>query len=340
MPIPQTGDDDVLVKVEVTGICGSDLHTYSHGGVGHNFIKEPQVLGHESAGTIIKVGANVTNLKIGDRVAIEPTRFCRKCYNCRIGKTNVCRSFKQASMPGNPGTLSQYFACESDLAVTIPTSLSWDEAGCIQPLAVAVQLAKRARFSAGQTLAIFGCGPLGCMVMAVAQAFGISKILAFDVIEKRVEFAKGFGADYASLVPFKPEDITYHEWAEDWKVSALAEAGVDSWGVDVVVEACGAESAMHAGMSFVHMGGTYVQAGLGQAVVPFPMFSVVAKEIDVIGTVRYTAGCYQAAIDLMSKKRIDLRPMITAVFPLTRSVEALEAVRKGDDLKVVIMNQQ
>lgn len=101
-----------------------------------------------------------------------------------------------------------------------------------------------------------GCGPLGCMVMAVAQAFGISKILAFDIIEKRVEFAKGFGADYASLVPPKLENITYHEWAEDWKVSALAEAGVDSWGVDVVVEACGAESAMHAGMSFVHMGGT------------------------------------------------------------------------------------
>jgi len=92
--------------------------------------------------------------------------------------------------------------------------------------------------------------------MAVAQAFGISKIIAFDVIKKRVEFAKGFGADYASLVPHKPEGATYHEWAEAWKVSALTEAGVDSWGVDVVVEASGAEAAMHAGMSFVHIGGT------------------------------------------------------------------------------------
>lgn len=92
--------------------------------------------------------------------------------------------------------------------------------------------------------------------MAVAQAFGISKIIAFDVLERRVEFAKGFGADYVSLVPPKPEGESYHEWAEAWKVSALAEAGVDPWGVDVVVEASGAESAMHAGMSFVHMGGT------------------------------------------------------------------------------------
>jgi len=92
--------------------------------------------------------------------------------------------------------------------------------------------------------------------MAVAQAFGISKILAFDVIPSRVEFAKGFGADYVSLVPPKPEGATYYEWAEAWKVSALAEAGVDSWGVDVVVEASGAESAMHACMSFVHIGGT------------------------------------------------------------------------------------
>lgn len=92
--------------------------------------------------------------------------------------------------------------------------------------------------------------------MAVAQAFGISKILAFDIIPKRTEFAKGFGADYVSLVPPKPEGRNYHEWAEAWKVRALAEAGVDPWGVDVVVEASGAESAMHAGMSFVHMGGT------------------------------------------------------------------------------------
>lgn len=101
-----------------------------------------------------------------------------------------------------------------------------------------------------------GCGPLGCMVMAVAQAFGISKILAFDVIKKRVEFAKGFGADYVALVPPKLEGATYHEWAEAWKVSALAEAGIDPWGVDVVVEASGAEAAMHACMSFVHIGGT------------------------------------------------------------------------------------
>ena len=101
-----------------------------------------------------------------------------------------------------------------------------------------------------------GCGPLGCMVMAVAQAFGISKIIAFDVIQKRVEFAKGFGADYVTLVPPKPVGTTYHDWAEAWKVSALAEAGVDSWGVDVVVEASGAEAAMHACMSFVHIGGT------------------------------------------------------------------------------------
>jgi len=92
--------------------------------------------------------------------------------------------------------------------------------------------------------------------MAVAQAFGISKIIAFDVIQKRVQFAKGFGADYVSLVPPKSEGTTYYEWAEAWKVSALAEAGVDSWGVDVAVEASGAEAAMHACMSFVHIGGT------------------------------------------------------------------------------------
>lgn len=339
LPMPTVHDDNVLVRVEATGICGSDLHMYSHGGVGTDIITEPLILGHESAGVVVQVGARVTDIAVGDRVVIEPLIFCRKCYNCKIGKTNICRNFKQASMPGNHGTLSQYFTCESDLVVKIPESLSWQEAGCIQPLAVVVQLARRASFSAGQTLAIFGCGPLGCMVMAVAQALGVSKILAFDVRQNRIDFAKGYGADYVSLVhpPEKGQDPG--AWANAFKAKALKEADVDPWGVDVVVEASGAELSMHAGMAFLHTGGTYVQAGLGQTVTSFPTFSIVAKEISVVGTVRYTAGCFQVAIDLVARKRVDLRPLITSVYPLTRSLDALEAVRKGNDMKIVVMNQ-
>ncbi|TRM64280.1 GroES-like protein [Schizophyllum amplum] len=337
--MPQVGADDVLVKVESTGLCGSDLHNYNHGGFGKP-ITEPLVLGHESAGTVSAVGAGVSDFKIGDRVAIEPTMFCRKCFNCKTGKTNVCRQFRQASMAPTHGTLAQYYACDADFLVKIPENVSWEEAGCIQPLAVAVQLAKRAQFSAGQTIAVFGCGPLGCLVMATARAYGVSKILAFDISQSRVDFAKKLWADYAAVSLARPEGQEYPEWAEAFKAQALAAAGVDSWGVDIVVEAAGAEPCMHAGMAFVHSGGTYVQAGLGRPINAFPTFSIVAKELNVLGSVRYTAGCFQTAIDLIARGCIDLKPMITAVFPMSKSKEALEAVRKGEDLKVVIMNQQ
>ncbi|KAJ4472129.1 GroES-like protein [Lentinula aciculospora] len=362
VPLPNVGREDVMVKIESTGICGSDvcwlvslilrllisadaepiqLHLYNHFGFGKARMKSPNVLGHESAGTVVEVGPDVKDVAIGDRVCIEPTMFCRRCYNCKIGKTNVCRNFRQAGMEPTPGTLQQYYVCESDFVVKVPDSLSWEEAGCIQPLAIAVQLAKRAKFAAGQTVAVFGCGPLGALVMATARAYGVSKIIAIDISQKRVDFARSIWADYSFISPQKEVHQDYPDWAAAFKTEVMNDAGIDPlWGVDVAVEASGAESCMHAGVAFTRSGGTYIQAGLGRAINSFPTVEIVAKELDVLGSVRYTAGCFQTAIDLVASSKVDLKPLITAVFPLARSAEALEAVRKGDDLKVVIMNQQ
>lgn len=190
-PLRDPGANDVVVKVESTGLCGSDLHNYVHGGVGKP-IEEPLVLGHESAGTLSYVGEEAAEKgwKVGDRVAIEPTMYCSNCPNCEVGKTNVCREFKQASLAPTHGTLAEYYVAGSQYIVKVPESISWEEAGCIQPLAVAVQLAKRAKLTPGKTLAVFGCGPLGCMIMHVARALGISKILAFDISPSRVAFIR------------------------------------------------------------------------------------------------------------------------------------------------------
>ncbi|KAE9404477.1 GroES-like protein [Gymnopus androsaceus JB14] len=338
--LPSVGREDVMIKVESTGICGSDLHLYNHFGIGKALMKAPNSLGHESAGVVVEVGPDVRDVAVGDRVCIEPTMFCRKCHNCKIGKTNICRKFRQAGLEPTPGTLSQYYVCESDFTVKIPDSLSWEEAGCIQPLAIAVQLAKRAKFAAGQTVAVFGCGPLGALVMATARAYGVSKIIAIDISQKRIDFAKSMWADYGFMSPRKEADQDYSDWADAFKTQVMKDAGLDSWGVDIAVEASGAEPCMHAGIAFTHAGGTYVQAGLGRAINSFPTVEVVAKELDVVGSVRYTAGCFQTAIGLVASGKVNLKPLITAVFPLSRSAEALEAVRKGEDLKVIIMNQQ
>ncbi|THV05383.1 GroES-like protein [Dendrothele bispora CBS 962.96] len=340
LSVPSVGPEDVLVKVEATGICGSDLHLYNHFGIGKFRITKPSVLGHESAGTIVKIGEKVKDRAVGDRVCIEPTMFCRKCFNCKAGRPNICREVRQAGLAPTTGTLSQYYVCESDFTVKIPDSLPWLEAGCIQPLAISVQIAKRAKFTPGQTLAVFGCGPLGALVMATAKAYGLSKILAFDISQKRVEFATQHWAHYGAISPAKQESQDYESWADEFKTKTMKEAGIESWGVDVVVEASGAEPCMHAGIGFLRPGGTYVAAGLGRAINSFPTVQIVGKELDVVGSVRYTAGCFQTAIDLASSGKVDLKPLVTASFPLSKSAEALEAVRKGEDLKVVIMNQE
>ncbi|KAK7471015.1 hypothetical protein VKT23_002428 [Stygiomarasmius scandens] len=337
IPVPSVGPDEVLVKVEATGICGSDLHLYNHFGLGKFRVSKPSVLGHESTGTIVKIGDQVTDRAVGDRICIEPTMFCRKCFNCKAGRPNICRDIRQAGLDPTPGTLSQFYVCESDFTVKIPDSLPWLEAGCIQPLAISVQIAKRAKFSPGQTLAVFGCGPLGALVMAIAKAYGLSKILAFDISQKRVEFAKKHWAQYGTLPPEKHDRQDYESWADEFKAKVMKEAGVESWGVDVVVEASGAEPCMHAGIGFLRPD---VAAGLGRAINSFPTVQIVGKELDVVGSVRYTAGCFQTAIELASSGKVDLKPLVTAKFPLSKSAEALEAVRKGDDLKVVIMNQE
>ncbi|KAK0195023.1 GroES-like protein [Armillaria mellea] len=340
VPIPSIGRHDVMIRVEASGICGTDITIYKNFGLGRETLTKPVVMGHEAAGVVVQVGEAVGDVAVGDRVAIEPFFFCKRCHNCKTGRTNLCKTPRQAGFGDVQGILSQYYVCESDFVIKFPESVSWEEAGCIQPLAVAVQLAKRAKFAAGQTVAIFGCGPLGCLVMAVARAYGVSKILAFGRSKARVDFAKKMWADYAVVSPPLDEGQDVINWAEAFKTVAMEEAGIDSCGVDIAVEATSAEAYVHAGMAFLHPGGTYVQAGIGRPINSFPIFTIVAKELDVIGTVRYTAGCFRTAIDLLASGKIDLKPMITAVFPLSKAAEALECAMKGEGLKVILMNQQ
>ncbi|WWC60367.1 uncharacterized protein I303_102938 [Kwoniella dejecticola CBS 10117] len=203
MPILQP--DGVLVKVISTDksiypLCLASrpssitlyLHNYLAGGVGGRPVKYPIVMGHESSGEVIAVGELIKSHKIGDRVAIEPGLPCRRCINCKEGKVNICLDMRYCGAPGSVGSLSRYFALPADMAPHIPDHVSWDEAGCIQPLAVGVQVGKRVDLRPHKTLAIFGCGPIGLITAAVAHAYSARKIIAFDNNPARVEFAKKY----------------------------------------------------------------------------------------------------------------------------------------------------
>ncbi|WVQ79148.1 hypothetical protein IAT38_001244 [Cryptococcus sp. DSM 104549] len=184
---------DIVVKATPMPILQpDDLHNYLAGGVGGRPVTEPIVMGHESSGEVIAVGDRVTTHKVGDRVAIEPGLPCRRCINCKEGRINICLEQRYCGAPGSVGSLSRYFALPADMAPHIPDNVSWDEAGCIQPLAVGVQVGKRVDLRPHKTLAIFGCGPIGLITAAVAHAYSARKIIAFDNNPVRVEFAKKY----------------------------------------------------------------------------------------------------------------------------------------------------
>ncbi|KAK6084683.1 d-xylulose reductase a [Seiridium cupressi] len=333
-PIQPLGDNDVLVKVISTGICGSDCHNWESASVSKQL-----VLGHESSGIIEKVGPAVKDRTVGQRVAVEPGFACMECEFCIRGNPNICANLKYCGLDPTDGTLCQYATVRASMTVPIPENVSWEEAGAIQPLAIAVQLGRRAGLNSHQTLAIFGCGPLGLLILAVAKAYGVRKVIMFDVEQSRVDFAIKYGADVGIVSPKKEEGIEALAFAQDYAKQVIPEHELGS-GLDVAVEASGAEVCTQMAVCMLKNGGTCIQAGLGKPLSSVPLFLLTAKELNIKGTVRYTPGCFADAIDLLSRKKVDLKPLITSTYPLTKCSEAFEAQHARKDIKIVIMNQE
>ncbi|KAL4750161.1 hypothetical protein BDW72DRAFT_213598 [Aspergillus terricola var. indicus] len=333
-PITPPGPNEVLVQIISTGICGSDAHNWNNPNVSKELI-----LGHESAGLIVKIGSEVKDRHVGQRVAVEPGFACATCEFCLRGNPNTCANLKYCGLDPTDGTLQQYFTCKAHMAVPIPEGISWEEAGAIQPLAIAVQLARRAALSASKTIAIFGCGPLGLLVIAIAKAYGVCKIVVFDIEQPRLDFALSYGADIGILSPKNSENAEMLKFASDFTSSVVREHNLGH-GVDISVEASGAESSAQMALTILKPGGTCIQAGLGKQLTNVPLFLLTANELTLKGTVRFTPGCYQEAIELVQSKRVDLKPLITETFPLTRAQEAFQAQFERRGIKIIILNQE
>jgi len=318
---------EVLVAINYTGICGSDVHYWVHGAIGHFVVKDPMVLGHESAGTVVEVGSAVKTLKVGDRVALEPGYPCRRCTNCLGGHYNLCPEMAFAATPPYDGTLTGYWAAPADFCYRLPENVSLEEGALIEPLAVGVHIVRQANVTPGQSVVVMGAGPVGLLCAAVARAFGATKVVQVDIVQSKLDFARSFAATHTYI----SQRITPEENARN--IIDLADLGA---GADVVIDASGAEPSIQASLHAVRVGGTYVQAGMGKPDITFPIVALCIKEVTVKGSFRYGSGDYKLAIELVAAGKVNVKKLVDGVVPFAQAEDAFKKVKGGQVIKILI----
>jgi len=324
-PIPKLESPyDVKVHVKATGICGSDVHYYTDGKIGDFVVEKPMILGHESAGIVVEVGSKVTNVKVGDKVAMEPEEPCRYCEYCRSGKYNLCPDIKFAATPPYDGTLTKYYILPHDMVVPLPENVTLEEGALMEPLSVAIHVCRQAGVEAHKTVIVFGAGPVGLLSAAVSKAWGAKQVISVDVQQSRLEFARSFAAT-GTFIPDKPgkheSNIDYAQKVGD-KIKKQFNLGE---GADCVIDATGAEVCTLSGLYACGKGGTFVQAGMGKDVLSaFPITLICVREINVKGSFRYIHGCYKDAADLLGRGLVDAKRLITHRFKFEEAEKAFK----------------
>ncbi|PCG94036.1 Alcohol dehydrogenase superfamily, zinc-type [Penicillium occitanis (nom. inval.)] len=329
---------DVIVRISYVGVCGSDVHFWNHGGI-QTFVSStaPIILGHEASGIIATVGSKVDSLKPGDRVAIEPGFPCRRCNFCKRGQYNLCLGMRFAADPasGQHGTLTKYFVAPADFVYVIPAEMSLEEAVLVEPLSVAVHTVRNLGLKAGESVVVMGSGTIGLLCAKVACAFGAERVVLCDVLPQKLEFARGYVEGCETFLLDKGQTDTEVEAKR--LLDALFPASADIKGVDNVIEASGAGSAIQIGIFALRNGGSYIQTGMsGRAKVEFPINVFSAKELNLKGCFRYGAGDYELAMGLLASKKVGVKELISSVTPFERAPEAWEKTGKGEGIKNLI----
>jgi D-xylulose reductase len=286
-------------------------------------------MGHEASGTIHAVGSAVTHLKPGDSVAIEPGQPCRSCERCKEGLYNLCPRMKFAACPpDNPGCLTKYFKIPADFCYKLPADVSLQEGVLAEPLAVAAHAVRMVGIKPGDSVVIFGSGTIGLVCGAVARLFGAKKVVSVDLLDHKLEFAKGFNKS----TTFKPDLSALPEE----NAARLIQENNLGLGADAVIEASGAESSIVTAVYVLRPGGSYVQTGLGKPVVNFPIVTMSEKELHIHGAFRYGPGDYKVAMDVLEAGTIPVQSLITNIFDFEQATSAWEATKEGRGIKNLI----
>ncbi|KAL2681438.1 hypothetical protein Neosp_009049 [[Neocosmospora] mangrovei] len=344
-PIPKLRNEwDVRVRIAQTGICGSDVHYWDHGRIGDFILTNPIILGHESSGTVVEVGSAVKNVKVGDRVAIEPGVPCRHCDYCRSGSYNLCPDTVFAATPPHDGTLSKYYIVAADYCFPMPDHMDMEQGALVEPVSSAVQMVRTGDVRGNQTVVVFGCGPMGVLCQAICRAWGCRRVIGVDIVQSRLDFAASFSGgrkEDVFMPPAKPAGKDGMEWSE-YLAKVIKEKFNLGEGPDVVLEVTGAEPCIQTGVHLTKKGGTFVQAGMGTENVLFPIAVACVRELRIQGSIRYQTGCHPTAVDLVASGAIDVKKLITHRYKFEQSEEAFQKVKAREEgtLKVMIEGVQ
>lgn len=324
-PVPTPKDDEVLVKVEYVGVCGSDVHYYEHGRIGNFVVEKPIILGHECAGTVKAVGKSVTHLKPGDRVALEPGVPCGKCEFCMTGRYNLCPDVVFMATPPYDGAFVEYVAHPANMAFLLPENMTTMEGALVEPLSVGFHAAQQSGASVGQTAVILGAGCIGLVTMLSLHSMGVKTVYVVDVIEKRLEKAKALGA--AAVFNSKQKDVCR-------EIMTLT----NGQGVDLVFETAGNAATTYMTSYLVKKGGTITLVGMApNPEMNYNFGNILDKEATIKSVFRYR-NIYPKAIQAISAGDIPIKAIVSDVFPFDEVEKAIQynINNKADVTKIVI----
>ncbi len=304
------GAHDVRIQIRTVGVCGSDVHYYQHGAIGPFVVREPMVLGHEASGVVAETGSAVTTLKVGDRVCMEPGVPDPLGRATRLGLYNLDPAVRFWATPPVHGCLRPTVVHPAAFTFKLPDNVSFAEGAMVEPLAVGMHAATKARIKPGDVAVVIGAGPIGMVTAQAALAGGCSRVIMADVQPPKLELA-------ARLGPITPVNVK-HTRLED-AVAALT----DGWGADIVFEASGNERAAAGVFAPLCPGGCVVFIGMPGAPVPLDLVAAQIKEARIETIFRY-AHVFSRALALMSSGKIDVKPLITGTYPFAESIAAFD----------------
>ena len=325
-PKPKPGPGQVLVRVRAVGLCGSDVHYYTHGRIGDQVVKKPMIVGHEGAGEVAALGAGVTGLKVGQRLALEPANPCGHCEWCQAGRPNLCPTVKFCSTPPHDGLMCEFAVLGAHQCLPIPDVVSWDEAAMLEPFQVGVHANNLVPVRPGQTVAVVGVGSIGLGCMEMAFVSGAGRIIVTDRFDYRLKLARQLGAtDTVNVDKTDPVETVM-------KLTG-------GRGADVVFECTNRGAGTPQAYDLAAIGGRVCLVGIPEEdTITLDTHRPRRKELSV-QYVRRSRHAAKQAITLLETGAVDLESWVSHRVPLSKAAAAFDMVAEYKDkvLKAVIL---